>query len=57
MRVINLILELSKKPNWSVKLVQCFVTEKYTSYFHARAFANFLGKSRAAVITAANSYP
>jgi hypothetical protein len=57
MRVINLILELSKKPNWSIKLVQRFITEKYASYFRARAFADFLGKSRAAVITAANSYP
>jgi hypothetical protein len=57
MRVINLILELSKKPRWNINLVRRFITEKYASYYRARAFADFLGKSRASVIAAANSYP
>jgi hypothetical protein len=57
MKVINLILELSRKPNWNIKLVHRFITEKYASHFRARAFADFLSKNRATVITEANSYP
>jgi hypothetical protein len=57
MRVINLILELSQKPHWNVNLVRRFVTEKYASHYRARAFADFLAKGRAAVITTANNYP
>lgn len=57
MKVINLISELSMKPRWNVNLVRRFITEKYASIYRARAFADYLTKNRAAVVTAANNYP
>ncbi|KAJ7712581.1 hypothetical protein B0H16DRAFT_1743980 [Mycena metata] len=58
MKVVNLILEPDKTPNWNINLVRRFITEKYASYFAARAFVEFLKPvNRAAVIAAANNYP
>ncbi|KAJ7269115.1 hypothetical protein C8J57DRAFT_1609308 [Mycena rebaudengoi] len=57
MKVINLILELSAKPRWNVQLTRRFITEKYATLFRARAFADYLTKNRAAVVTAALNYP
>ncbi|KAJ7720340.1 hypothetical protein B0H16DRAFT_1793545 [Mycena metata] len=58
MKVVNLILELSKKSNWNTNLVRRFITEKYASHFAARAFVEYLKPAnRAAVIAAASTYP
>ncbi|KAJ7729833.1 hypothetical protein DFH07DRAFT_781801 [Mycena maculata] len=57
MKVINLILELSRKPRWNVNLARRFITDTYASHYRARAFADYLKDNRAAVIAAADNYP
>ncbi|KAK7000831.1 hypothetical protein R3P38DRAFT_3218014 [Favolaschia claudopus] len=57
MRVVNLILELSRKPRWDIALVQRFITERYARQYRARAFTDYLKNNRDAVITAASNYP
>ncbi|KAK6981671.1 hypothetical protein R3P38DRAFT_3233744 [Favolaschia claudopus] len=57
MGVVNLILELSRKPRWDVSLVQRFITERYARQYRARAFTDYLKNNRDAVITAASNYP
>ncbi|KAJ7861022.1 hypothetical protein B0H14DRAFT_3445749 [Mycena olivaceomarginata] len=59
MRVVNLILELSKKPRWNINLVNRFITDKYARQFRARAFSDYLktAGNRAAVIAAAANFP
>ncbi|KAK6987922.1 hypothetical protein R3P38DRAFT_3227051 [Favolaschia claudopus] len=57
MRVVNLILELSRKPRWDVSLVQRFITERYARQYRARAFTDYLKNNRDAVIAAASNYP
>jgi hypothetical protein len=59
MRVVNLILELSKKPRWNINLVNRFITDEYARQFRARAFSDYLKTAgiQAAVIAAAANFP
>jgi hypothetical protein len=59
MRVVNLILELSKKPRWNINLVNRFITDNYARQLRARAFSDYLktAGNRAAVIAAAANFP
>lgn len=57
MKVINLITELSNKPQWGVNLALRFITEKYEPFYKPRAFADYLTRNRAQVLAAADLYP
>ena len=57
MKVVNLILELSKKPQWGVNLALRFIAEKYEPVYKPRAFADYLTRNHAQVLAAADLYP
>jgi hypothetical protein len=59
--IVDLICELSKKPNWDLPLALRFLQQKYEPTFKARAFSEFLTKGNRAgfqdVLKAAKGYP
>lgn len=56
-KVVDLILELSTKPMWGMKLALRFISEKYEPLYKPRAFADLLTRNRAQVLAASSSYP
>ena len=58
---MDLICELSKKPNWDLPLALHFLQQKYEPTFKAHAFSEFLTKGNCAgfqdVLKAAKGYP
>ena len=59
--IMDLIHQLSKKPNWNLPLTLRFLQQKYEPTFKAHAFSEFLMKGNHArfqeVLKAAKCYP
>jgi hypothetical protein len=57
MKVVNLVMELSKKPQWGVNLALRFIVDKYEAIYKPRAFCDYLTRNRVQVMNVANLYP
>ncbi|KAJ7849462.1 hypothetical protein B0H13DRAFT_2361214 [Mycena leptocephala] len=57
MQVINLILDLTKKPRWDIHLAQRFISDKYARQFRAPSFSDYLKGNLDVVLASAASYP